>query len=433
MGGDDDKDDRQRDKSQRENRKDKKRHRRSSGYRGRGDNNQSEEDYDKRDRHHEERKRRRSKMNDDDDERVEKKKSKHRSSTHHRDDRRTKQKKEKRSLNSRVVKDASFRDKVTFIDATKLVPMGKISHEVPMKLLDTDIDYFAYSSHLRIFLYRNYGIYFEDLTSDESHAAFEEFVTSYNNGNLELDYYSNNSSGASSLPQDALDQCSHTKYKWKFRTNMLEEQSLEMVRAGVKKQTEYSENGITATTGAGQNTGFVIPGRRDFTRNVDGDNDEHKTLYKSSTEIAAQRQSDKRHRERIALANEEIHGIQTKPDHGWERAREMKQHMSEKLHGAARERDGDAGIELDDDAIYGGGFDGGGRGRGRSRGGDISYEEAVGKERQRRERREADKAARTSELLAKEAEKQKKMLEMLGLSGVKPGQKITIAPRNDSV
>ena len=54
-------------------------------------------------------------------------------------------------------------------------------------------------------------------------------------------------------------------------------------------------------------------------------------------------------------------------------------------------------------------------------------------ERLRRERIEADKAARTSELLAKEAEKQKKMLEMLGLTGVKPGQKITIAPRNDSV
>jgi hypothetical protein len=55
----------------------------------------------------------------------------------------------------------------------------------------------------------------------------------------------------------------------------------------------------------------------------------------------------------------------------------------------------------------------------------------VAGERQRRERREADKVARTSELLTKEAEKQKRMLEMLGLSGVKLGEKITIAPRND--
>jgi hypothetical protein len=64
-------------------------------------------------------------------------------------------------------------------------------------------------------------------------------------------------------------------------------------------------------------------------------------------------------------------------------------------------------------------------------GGEASYEEAVAGERQRRERREADKEARTSELPTKEAEKQKRMLEMLGLSGVKLGEKITIAPRND--
>ena len=408
----------QRDKSQRKSSKAKKRHRRKEHSNSRDGDNQSEKDYDKRDRNHEGRKRRRSKRNndDDDDERVGKKKSKHRSgSTHHRDDSRPKHKKEKRSRNSKVVTDASLRDKATSVDTTKLVSMGQISHEVPMKLLDTDIDYFAYNSHLRIFLYRKYGVCFEDLTSDESHAAFEEFVTFYNNGNLELDYYS------SSLPQEALGQCLRTKYQWKFRTNKLEEQSLEMVRAGVKKQTEYSENGI--------NTGVLIPSRRD----VDGDNNEHPALHRSSDDIAAQRQSDKRHRERIVLANVEIHGIESKPDHGWERAREKKQQMSAKLHGAARDRDGDAGIELDDDAIYGaGGFDGG-RGRGRSRGGEISYEEAVANERLRRERVEADKAARTSELLAKEAEKQKKMLEMLGLTGVKPGQKITIAPRNDSV
>ena len=405
----------QRDKSQRKSSKAKKRHRRREHSNSRDGDNQSEKDYEKRDRNHEGRKRSKRNNDDDDDERVGKKKSKHRSgSTHLRDDSRPKHKKEKRTRNSKVVTE-SFRDKATSIDTTKLVSMGKISHEIPMKLLDTDIDYFAYNSHLRIFLYRKYAIYFEDLTSDESHAAFEEFVTFYNNGNLDLDYYS------SSLPQEALGQCLRTKYQWKFRTNKLEEQSLEMVRAGVKKQTEYSENGIT------------LPCSALSRRDVDGDNGQHPALYRSSDDIAAQRQSDKRHRERIVLANVEIHGIESKPDHGWERAREKKQQMSEKLHGAARDRDGDAGIELDDDAIYGaGGFDGGGRGRGRSRGGEISYEEAVANERLRRERKEADKAARMSELLAKEAEKQKKMLEMLGLTGVKPGQKITIAPRNDS-
>ena len=39
--------------------------------------------------------------------------------------------------------------------------------------------------------------------------------------------------------------------------------------------------------------------------------------------------------------------------------------------------------------------------------------------------------ARTAELLKKEEEKQQNMLKMLGLSGLKAGQKITIAPRKE--
>ena len=84
---------------------------------------------------------------------------------------------------------------------------------------------------------------------------------------------------------------------------------------------------------------------------------------------------------------------------------------------------------MDDDAIYGASGINGRRGRG---GEGVSYEEAVARERQRRERKGADIVARASELLAKEAEKQKNMLEMLGLSGVKLGEKITIAPRKDT-
>jgi hypothetical protein len=36
------------------------------------------------------------------------------------------------------------------------------------------------------------------------------------------------------------------------------------------------------------------------------------------------------------------------------------------------------------------------------------------------------------ELQKKEHERQENMLKMLGLTGVKPGQKITIAPRKDA-
>jgi hypothetical protein len=339
--------------------------------------------------------------------------------SHHRDEGRRRRKKDE--MDGPKTTERSFRVKASPIDATKLVSMGDIIHEAPSELLDAETDYFSHNSHLRLFLYRKYGIHFEDLSSTESHAAFDEFTKLYNAGELEMAYF--NSSG--SLPQDALDQCSRTKHKWKFRTNRLEEQSLEVVRAGVKKQTEYNDKAAARVEVCA-----VIPPSRS-----DRDADAHPppSSRRTATDIAAQRQSDRRHRERIELANEEIHGI-SRPDRGWERDREKRRERSEKLHGAAKDREGDTwgGTELDDDAIYGvAGVDGGGRRGQGGGGGKASYEEAVAKERQRRERREADRAARTSELLTKEAEKQKKLLEMLGLSGVKRGEKITIAPRKD--
>ncbi|KAL3768628.1 hypothetical protein ACHAW5_004323 [Stephanodiscus triporus] len=329
---------------------------------------------------------------------------------HHRDEGRRRHKKEEKHGPKKI--EGSFKDKASPVDASKLVSMGDIVHETPSERLDAETNYFSHSSHLRLFLYRKYGIYFEDLTSTESHACFDEFTKSYNAGELEEAYY--NPSGL--LPQEALDQCSRTKHNWKFRTNRLEEQSLAMVRAGVKKQTEYNDE--AAATGK---VCAVIPSRSDRK----ADDTHHPPAHELATDIAARRQSDKRHRERIELANEEIHGI-SRPDRGWERDREKRKERSEKLHGAARDREGDAwgGIEMDDDAIYGASGIDGRRGRG---GEEVSYEEAVARERQRRER----KGGRL-ELLAKEAEKQKNMLEMLGLSGVKLGEKITIAPRKDT-
>mmetsp|Transcript_20697 Transcript_20697/g.29640 ORF Transcript_20697/g.29640 Transcript_20697/m.29640 type:complete len:115 (+) Transcript_20697:117-461(+) len=107
-----------------------------------------------------------------------------------------------------------------------------------------------------------------------------------------------------------------------------------------------------------------------------------------------------------------------KADHGRERMIEKKREQANRIHGAARDRENEAGAELDDKAIYGG-----------EGGGDVSYEAALAREKKYRERKEAAKQERTSELLKKEEDKQKKMLEMLGFSGLKPGEKIKIAPR----
>lgn len=382
--------------------------RRRSGSESHGDSSDSD-----RKRHRDRKDHKRSKKDDDHDKSSRhKKKSKH----GHREE---KQKHINKTHSSKA--DGSSKGKASPPDPSNLVSLGEITTEAPSSKLDPEENYFSHNSHLRLYLYRKFGIYFEDLTSSGSHSHFHDFTKSYNSGKLEKAYY--NPSGL--LPQDALDQCQRTKHKWKFNTNRLEEQSLEFVRAGVKKQTEYNDSkGETVSSAAATKIGpsrqLQIAPRKDDTN--DGAN-----RRKTPAEISAQRQSDKHHRDRIKLANEEMYGV-TKADAGWERQRENRREQSEKLHGAAKDRESEAwgGAELNDDAIYGtAGVGGGGRGRR----GESSYEEAVAKKRQYRERKENEKAARTSELLKKEEEKQKKMFEMLGLTA---GKKIQIAPRNDT-
>jgi len=365
----------------------------------------------KRSRHHHHPSRRRDDDNDDDGD-------KGGNSRHH---------KKIKQKHTHYTGDEAFKNKASPIDTAfqqQLVPLGNILRKPPAddKKLDAESDYFSHNVHLRLYLFRRYRIYFEDLTSSESHCAFGEFPKLYNSGMLEEAYYT-------TLPQEAIDQCSRTKHKWKFRTNQLEEQSLELVRAGVKKQTEYS----SATTPSAATTVGISATMREVAPTSQGNtttNNREQHVDHAQTS-ASRRHTDRAHMERIKLANEEIHGVQSgKADTGWERMREKRRERSEKLHGAHRDRESE-GWELNDDDIYGTSAGGGGKRRGGG-GGDVSFEEALAKERQYRERKEAETITRREGLLEKEAERQKKMFEALGLSGVmKPGEKITIAPRND--
>jgi len=347
-----------------------------------------------------------------------KKRSKH--SHRDRDDKDKKHKKKHtesgKSSSKKSKHTSSFKDKATKIDTSKLVFLGDITNEFPPKL-DAETGYFSHNSHLRLYLYRKYGIYFEDLDSSESHDAFKEFTTLYNTGKLEKAYYNE------LLPQDALDQCSRTKHKWAFKTNRTEEQSLSMVKAGVKKQTEYSSDKKLPPV-ANMATATVAKGRGVSIGPARPNQDEQQ--QQAAAQRAAQRQSDIQHRNRIKLANEDMYG---KSDPGSrERQMEKKREMSAKVHGASRDKESEAFGELDDDAIYGNGGISGGRGRGRK--GEATYEQALAREKAYKERKESEKAARHSELLQKESDKQKQMMEMLGLGNlVKKGEKIKIAPR----
>ena len=370
-------------------RRDRKRHR-SSSHRDRKKHHKQKRSRDRDDRHeksHKKKKSRHRPHDDDDDEKHNKHSSKRHKSSKHQDD--------------------SFRQKATkHINTSKLVSLGEIVSAPPQELLDTDTNYFSHNSHLRLYLFRHYGIYFEDLTSEESHDAFKEFVSKYNDGKLETAYYEIKGK----LPQEALDQCQRTQHKWNFKTNKVELQSLKIVRDGVKKQTEYDADDKGGVMQRTQTATAVAaaPGPKSVHQS-----DEHN----KKVSYDERRRADKRHRERIKVANEEM--FETgKADYGRERMIEKRREQANKIHGASRDRESEAGAELDDKAIYGG-----------EGGGDISYEAALAREKKFRERKEAAKHERNSELLKKEEDKQKKMLEMLGISGLKPGEKIKIAPR----
>jgi len=129
--------------------------------------------------------------------------------------------------------DRESRNPKVEIDVAKLVHIGLILNTPPASILNSTNDYFAFHNHLRLFLYRSEGKYFEDLSSDETHEAFEKFCSKYNNGELEQAYYNQD------LPEEALEQCKRTKHAWKFKTSAAEEKSLDVIISGVKKQTAY--------------------------------------------------------------------------------------------------------------------------------------------------------------------------------------------------
>ena len=242
------------------------------------------------------------------------------------------------------------------------------------------------------------------MSSTETHQLFGKFAGKYNGGDLEEGYYE------AKLPEQALEECKRTQHKWSFKTNATEQQSLDMVRAGVKKQTEWSipsdgnvnkgGPGPTSSAAAASAAGPPPRGR------------------KTPGEIQRERAANRRLREHVKTTHEELAG--GKADYGRERQLEKKREKANQLHGSHREREAEAmgGPTLDDDALYGGGR-------------DASFQQALAREKSRKAKREQKRTERIDELQKKEDEKAKAMLNMLGLSNIKPGQKIQIAPRKD--
>jgi hypothetical protein len=334
--------------------------------------------------------------------------NKHRKKEESRKDRKKEGKKHKREKNQKDEKTP----KTQKPDKTKLFQLGAPPGKPPSQLLDADDDYFAFHQHLWVWLYREQGVAFNDLTSEESHQAFGRFVQQYNAGLLEAAYYD-----SKGLPNEALEECKTTRHKWTFQTSETERKGLQLLQDGVRKLTEYSikdQDNDNKQRPDVRPASLVAP-RNDKKDDENEDEDGRRRAW-TAEERMAHRVSNKRLQHHVRNAEEELTG--GRPDYGRERQLEKKKEVSSKLHGAARDRE-DAGMTISDDALYGDGGQG------------ASFQVALARERKRKAQREESKQARMQELQEKEQNRQQAMLDMLGLAGIAPGQKIKIAPRND--
>ena len=151
-------------------------------------------------------------------------------------------------------------------------------------------------------------------------------------------------------PTEALEQCKRTRHAWAFKTNVMEQRSLELVRDGVRRQTEYDKIGATEAVAA---KGMVEP---------------RQPVISVETNVSSRRD------EGVAS----MKGPGSRP-----------QQLSGGPPSAAR---GDRKRNHGEQA--------------------MAMNEAVGS-------------------CNETADNQAAMLKMIGLTGIRPGQKITIAPRKD--
>ena len=372
----------------------------------------------------EDRKKRSSKSRDDREDRKHKHhKKEHKHSSSKKDDKKHKKKKDRKSDdhkhdNKSHPKKATAKTQKP--DKASLVPLGDPPGKAPSHLLDADRDYFAFHQSLWVWLYREEGMAFNDMTSDESRDAFGRFVQQYNAGRLEAAYYDEKG-----LPPAAVEECKTTRHQWSFQTSETERKGLKLLEDGVRKLTEYSDaTGNNTSKKEGQSSsGAALGVARKPAPSVaprpnpkDADDNDGRRQPWTAEERMAHRTANKRLKQHVRTAEEEFGG--GAKDYGRERQLEKKKEVGARTHGAARDRE-DPGVTISDDALYGDGGHG------------ATFQAALSRERKRKAHREESKQARIQELQQKEQSKQQAMLDMLGLAGRPAGQKIKIAPRKD--
>jgi hypothetical protein len=291
------------------------------------------------------------------------------------------------------------------VNKSDLFPLGdKLGHP-PDTLLDPENDYFEQNQRFRLYLYRECGMTFDDLSSAEARKTFHEFVQRYNAGELEMGYYS------ATLPLEAVEQCPSTRHQWSLKLSNQDSQNLQMVQKGIRKQNEFQAHASTDTADNSSTVQLrtsVAPRANPTSLPLSDQANDVGPRSNRTNDRARNRQL----REESQSLMEDFTGGRAE---GRDRLTEKRQERASQIHGANKHA---PEVELDDATLYGGGS-------------SDDFRRALAESQKRAAAQEAKKQARIEELQRKEEEKKSAMLQMLGLSHKIGQSRIKIAPRND--
>ena len=357
---------------------------------------------------------------------VKLKKERHRKHAHHRVDdhtdseKRKKQRrsddddddvKKKKSKKEKLVKETAALDteRKIPVDKSKLHSLGEPLGHPPDVVLDPERDYFAQNQRFRIYLYRECGLTFDELSSPDARNKFQDFVRQFNRGDLEAGYY------ASQVPMEALEECPSTRHQWGLKITHQDSQNLQILQEGVRKQTEYQVAELHGSAATGMHKQGTSQGNVVRPLNTPrSDQNTGETLMTDGLHHDRNgRVINRRLREHVQTTMDELTGGKKE---GRERQIEKRQERAAKTHGASKYQQDM--VELDDAALYGGNT-------------NDDFHRLAAASRNRAAAQEAKKEERLLELQRKEEEKQHAMLQMLGLSHRIGQSKIEIQPRND--
>lgn len=325
-----------------------------------------------------------------------KRKKRHR---YYKDDNNKQKKSKKAKSQTAVVSDET---ETTFIDKNKLYSLGERLGHPPDVVLDPEIDYFAQNQRFRLYLYRECGLTFDELSSHDARNKFKDFVQKYNAGELETGYY------APHLPIPAIEECPSTRHQWGLKITNQDSQHLQILQEGVRKQTEYQAAELKQSLSGTSHTNHSKDANE---TNIDRHN---RDVVVNPQHIDPKNSvKNRRLREHVQTTIEELSGGRKE---GHERQLEKRQERAAKIHGASRYQQDM--VELDDAALYGGNT-------------DDDFRRLAAASKKRAAAQETKKEERILELKQKEQEKQNAMLQMLGLSHKIGQAKIEIQPRND--